>query len=209
MVTIYILELENGKYYVGRTVNADLRIDKHFNHNGSYWTAKHKPRKVIRIMNNCNIYDEDKYTLQMMAQYGVDNVRGGSFTKIILPDNEIEVITKMINNANDHCFNCYENHFVRDCPYELFNNMQMVILKNKLFDVYYDEFIEIDELVKILIESDKTIFKELEEKNIYSLCKRINKYNFKGVEEINEENIRYDDFVVGLVCLLDKKIDDG
>ena len=128
MVSIYILQLEQGKYYIGRTINADLRIDKHFSNNGSYWTSKYKPIKVIKVINNCSIFDEDKYTLHMMSMYGIDNVRGGSFTKLMLPENEIEVITKMINNSSDYCFNCYEkDHFIRECPYEPFSNMQMVI----------------------------------------------------------------------------------
>jgi len=35
MVYIYILELENYKYYVGKTTNPNFRIDSHFNSNGS------------------------------------------------------------------------------------------------------------------------------------------------------------------------------
>ena len=30
MVFIYILKLENKKYYVGKTTNPELRIDSHF-----------------------------------------------------------------------------------------------------------------------------------------------------------------------------------
>jgi predicted GIY-YIG superfamily endonuclease len=35
MVFIYILELENKKYYVGKTTDPNFRIDSHFNSNGS------------------------------------------------------------------------------------------------------------------------------------------------------------------------------
>jgi len=38
MVFIYILELENKKYYVGKTTNPDFRLEKHFNNSGSQWT---------------------------------------------------------------------------------------------------------------------------------------------------------------------------
>lgn len=204
MVSIYILQLEGNKYYAGRTVNPDIRIDKHFNNNGSYWTSKYKPIKVIKVMNNCSVFDEDKYTLQLMSMYGIDNVRGGSFTKLVLPENEIEVITKMINNAGDYCFNCYEkDHFIRECPYKPFSNMPIVMLKNKLLGVYHEEFIEVDVLIGLLSCVDNVIFKDLEKKNIYSLCKKINKRQFKGVGEIVDSYVKYRDFVIGVCCLLD------
>lgn len=47
MVTIYILELENQKYYVGKTENPEVRIDSHFQGEGSVWTKKYKPIRVL------------------------------------------------------------------------------------------------------------------------------------------------------------------
>jgi len=58
MVFIYILSLQNGKYYVGKTSNPSFRLDQHFNLEGSNWTKKYKPIKVIDI-----IYDAVKGTL--------------------------------------------------------------------------------------------------------------------------------------------------
>ena len=37
---IYILELEEGKYYVGKTEDPTYRIESHFASNGSAWTKK-------------------------------------------------------------------------------------------------------------------------------------------------------------------------
>ena len=34
MVFIYILELENKKYYIGKTTNPQFRIESHFNSSG-------------------------------------------------------------------------------------------------------------------------------------------------------------------------------
>jgi len=50
MVFIYILELENKKYYVGKTTNPDFRLQQHFNSSGSQWTKKYKPKKVLAII---------------------------------------------------------------------------------------------------------------------------------------------------------------
>jgi predicted GIY-YIG superfamily endonuclease len=38
MVFIYLLELENNKYYVGKTSKPDFRLEQHFNSSGSQWT---------------------------------------------------------------------------------------------------------------------------------------------------------------------------
>ena len=62
MVFIYILQLEKGKYYVGKTNNPQFRLESHFNSNGSEWTKMYKPKKVLEIKPNCDDYDEDKYT---------------------------------------------------------------------------------------------------------------------------------------------------
>ena len=35
MVNIYVLQLENNKYYVGKTNNPSLRLEQHFNNSGS------------------------------------------------------------------------------------------------------------------------------------------------------------------------------
>lgn len=35
MVFIYVLKLQNGKYYVGKTSNSYFRIESHFNSGGS------------------------------------------------------------------------------------------------------------------------------------------------------------------------------
>ena len=45
MVFIYVLELENKKYYIGKTTNPIYRLGKHFNNSGSEWTKKYKPIK--------------------------------------------------------------------------------------------------------------------------------------------------------------------
>ena len=49
MVYIYILQLEKGKFYVGKTINPSFRLDSHFNSNGSAWTKIYKPIKNDRI----------------------------------------------------------------------------------------------------------------------------------------------------------------
>ena len=73
MVFIYVLELENNKYYIGKTDNPQFRLESHFNSNGAAWTKKYKPINIIELIPNCDDYDEDKYTLKYMEKYGIDN----------------------------------------------------------------------------------------------------------------------------------------
>ena len=116
MVYIYILQLEQGKYYIGKTNNPQFRIESHFNFNGSAWTTKYKPIKIIKLIPNCDDYDEDKYTRIYMDKYGIQNVRGGSFVQIELDTSTITHLQQMSNGTNDKCFICSkEGHFAKDC----------------------------------------------------------------------------------------------
>ncbi len=117
MVYIYVLELQSDKYYVGKTTNCKFRLDQHFNSNGSVWTQKYKPIKIIELIDHCDDYDEDKYTLKYMAKYGIDNVRGGAFCQVKLTRENMITIKKMINSSENKCFKCGGEHFVDKCRY--------------------------------------------------------------------------------------------
>ncbi len=114
-INIYVLECKNNRYYVGKTTNPTFRLEQHFNNNGSAWTKKYKPIRVLEIIPNCDDYDEDKYTLKYMKKYGVDNVRGGSFCQIELDEENINTINRMINGSTDKCYKCGGNHFYSSC----------------------------------------------------------------------------------------------
>jgi len=139
MVFIYILQLKNNKYYIGKTTNPLFRLDTHFNKSGSSWTKKHKPIKVLELIENCDDYDEDKYTLKYMEKYGINNVRGGSFCEIKLTDDNRKTITKMISGSTDKCYICGEKgHFASTCEYddedyEVEQFIQMLEEENRCF----------------------------------------------------------------------------
>jgi hypothetical protein len=124
MVYIYVLQLEEGKYYIGKTTNPQFRLEQHFNSSGSQWTKKYTPKKVLQIIPNCDNFDEDKYTLQYMEQYGINNVRGGSFCELKLDKDHLSTIKKMINGSSDKCYICGETgHFANDCKQDDDDNM--------------------------------------------------------------------------------------
>lgn len=137
MVYIYILKLEHSKYYIGKSNKPDERIITHYDSNGASWTSVHKPIDILDVIPNCDEYDEDKYTIWMMNKYGIDNVRGGSFSKVKLEKEMINILQKMITSSNDKCFKCGEKgHFVKYCK-----NRNMPIYnedEEKEDDIYSD-----------------------------------------------------------------------
>lgn len=117
-VIIYVLELTNNKYYVGRTCNSERRIQQHFEGEyGSEWTRKYKPIKVLEVIENCDHYDEDKFTFKYMDMFGVDNVRGGAFVTLKLDNETKRTLEKMKKGRHDLCFHCGKpGHLIRYCP---------------------------------------------------------------------------------------------
>jgi hypothetical protein len=116
MVYIYALQLEQGKYYIGKTSNPNFRIEQHFLLGGAAWTTKYNPLIVLEIIPNCDEYDEDKYTRRYMDTYGIDNVRGGSFCEVILDEFTIKMLEKMSKTTQNKCFTCSAvGHFAKEC----------------------------------------------------------------------------------------------
>ena len=111
---IYILKLINSKYYVGKTSNIEKRFQVHLNGSGSFWTKIHKPIEIEKIIPNASPYDEDRYTKEYMGIYGINNVRGGSYVTKELDENQVALLQKEIWGAQNLCFKCGGNHFVKD-----------------------------------------------------------------------------------------------
>ena len=145
MSSIYILKCDKNKFYVGKSNNVNKRIQEHFQTNGSAWTRKYKPLSVHKIIDTSDIFDEDKWTLKYMELYGIKNVRGGSFCKLILTKSELNIIRRMINGANDNCFLCgSDKHFIRSCPLRYNNNNNYYYLCfSTIFTCFKNFFLDI------------------------------------------------------------------
>lgn len=113
---VYTLLLDKGKYYVGKTNNPILRLNDHFGAGASAWTKKYKPLEILELIPDCDKFDEDKYVMLYMNLYGIDNVRGGTYSTIELTEETVSFIKKSLNSANDKCFTCGQHgHFAKDC----------------------------------------------------------------------------------------------
>ena len=113
---IYILKLENNKYYVGKSNDLETRLTSHKNGLASAWTKKYKPISVEKVIPNASSYDENKETIEYMGKYGIDNVRGGIYVTEALDNTQRSEINKQIWGANDCCTQCgRKEHFVKNC----------------------------------------------------------------------------------------------
>ncbi|KAL3920359.1 MAG: hypothetical protein SGILL_003302 [Bacillariaceae sp.] len=84
--TVYVLECEDGKYYVGSTVDPKRRFRQHFENprGGSKWTKFHRPvaikAQIRRVPEKYLMGLEAQVTAEYMLKYGVNNVRGAYFS---------------------------------------------------------------------------------------------------------------------------------
>ena len=116
MEQIYIIKLEKSKYYIGKTKNVDKRWEEHLTGNGSGWTKKYKPTSLVKTIKSTSQFDEDKYVKEYMAKYGIENVRGGTYSNVVLDDNSIAVLEKEIRHSKNLCTRCgRDSHFIKDC----------------------------------------------------------------------------------------------
>ncbi len=115
-MNIYILKLEGGRYYVGKSNDVMRRYGQHLNGTGSAWTKKYKPISVHRVLNNVSEFEEDKITKEYMSKFGIDKVRGGSYVEVKLSDFHKDALKMEIWSAKNLCTQCGRpGHFVKDC----------------------------------------------------------------------------------------------
>ena len=94
MVNIYVLKLERGKFYVGKTKHTVQRLKQHWDGDGAAWTRKYEMKDLHRWYPDKKDADENRITLQMMAEHGVRNVRGGDWCNIKMNAGAIRKLEK-------------------------------------------------------------------------------------------------------------------
>ena len=177
MEHIYFIKLKGGKYYIGKTKNIEKRYDEHITGNGSMWTKKYKPKSLIKTIKSTSFFDEDKYVKEYMAKYGIENVRGGTYSNIVLDENSIAVLEKEIRHSKNVCMRCgRDTHFINDC-YAKTDSDGVII------DVAKDK-------VKISSSSLQPIIKTANNKGITPKTTIFKVSNNNGNEIIKFSNIR-------------------
>ena len=117
MEQLYVLQLEGGKYYIGKTSSPSDRYKQHLAGTGAAWTKKFKPVKMVEVRPLKDSHDETNTTKDLMKKYGVDNVRGGAYTTVSLDDATKAVLEREFRGSSDKCFKCgLGGHFAKQCP---------------------------------------------------------------------------------------------
>jgi predicted GIY-YIG superfamily endonuclease len=113
---IYALKLTEKKYYIGSTQCLTKRYTEHESGTATSWTSKYPPKCIVEQTTG-NLFDEERLTLEYMALYGIENVRGGSYCKVRLPKHEIKKARQQIQHYFDLCYICDSpNHKSSNCP---------------------------------------------------------------------------------------------
>ena len=84
MKTIYCLELEQGRFYVGQTPAGRLknRYAEHKYYHGSEWTRRYPPKRILHsydVPDKSEDEAEDQAVCEMMMKHGRNSCRGGTF----------------------------------------------------------------------------------------------------------------------------------
>lgn len=113
-MSIYVLELDDGHYYVGKTEKpVEVRFQEHRRGSGAEWTRIHPPINISKVYPTEDANDELKITIKMMRQYGIDKVRGSSHCKPILDAEERRILDLQIS-APASCYKCRQSvHFAK------------------------------------------------------------------------------------------------
>lgn len=100
---IYLLELENNKYYVGYSRNMQSALKKHEKGKASNWTYTNKPIRLLKyqkvVFENGipDIKMVNEWVLQCGVEHGYENVRGGNFTSLE-PEHHMKLIQSFLQN---------------------------------------------------------------------------------------------------------------
>ncbi len=122
---LYTLRLDDMCWYVGTTaLDLQVRLREHLCGRGSEWTRQHAPvafsKKYppIRLEEPdalCRL-EEDKRVKQLMLEYGIDRVRGGSYARILLSRSDVMTLSKELYHAQNACLRCgRRGHWANVC----------------------------------------------------------------------------------------------
>jgi hypothetical protein len=116
---IYTIRCREGKWYVGKTKQPVVtRYAKHCDGTAAAWTKRYPPVELRpgSFLATPGGHDEDTTTLRLMRKHGVDNVRGGAFAAVDLPEHHLKTLSDLLRSEDGTCYRCgLPGHFVQAC----------------------------------------------------------------------------------------------
>lgn len=132
---VYVLQLQDGFVYVGKSSNIAERVKKHVEGGAASFTREHKPSgKFLKRLGNLSGSGdgpERDETLRWMHKLGPEKVRGWKYVrKGPLLKCELKDIESNIRELFDLCRTCGKNgHFATQCPSNKVKRILMRSLK--------------------------------------------------------------------------------
>jgi predicted GIY-YIG superfamily endonuclease len=117
---LYVLKLAHDKWYVGTTRGpVRHRVDAHQRGAGSSWTRKHR---VLGVAEQTPVdpatagFTEDAKVLAMMARFGIEAVRGGTYSAPALGTRATLELRRKLWHNSGACMRCgRRGHMAAGC----------------------------------------------------------------------------------------------
>lgn len=98
--SFFFMELEHGKYYVGASKDPLKTLEEHREGMaGVAWTQIHRPVRLREVVAVARPSELDHYVRRCMLQWGVEHVRGGSWSDVRLRDKDRREIIEGLSEA--------------------------------------------------------------------------------------------------------------
>lgn len=119
---VYVLVLDDGTRYVGKSENVSSRVAQHMGESASAWCMKggtthaRQEDPCTPPLDDLNLW-EQKETVEQMLRHGCNRVRGWEFTGCDpLNDSELSMIELLVFGTRDACRKCGRcGHFAAQC----------------------------------------------------------------------------------------------
>lgn len=119
MLSVYVIKCEQNMYYVGKTTkDVGIRFKEHVNGRSCFFTKKYKPEKIVfsKEISSEDVFEENNLVKKYMLEFGINNVRGGSYSTLNLSKETVKLLKKEIYSSLDACFICgWRNHYANRC----------------------------------------------------------------------------------------------
>lgn len=106
MTTLYILECEGGKWYIGDTNNLPNTLLQHFTGQGPLWTRQYPPLRLVEQRIVAGPHVTDNVTKRWMLVRGISNVRGGKYSRFQFSAEQLLELLKQVYYKIDVCSAC-------------------------------------------------------------------------------------------------------
>ena len=90
---IYILLLENDYYYIGESSNFIQSYQQHIDKRSCDWTKLHRTITIAKVIQQTKEYTVDDCVIEYIKKYGIDKVRGGSFSDVVLSPKQLDLLS--------------------------------------------------------------------------------------------------------------------